>query len=186
MELDVKGKAPRRAAPRPALRQARKERPFNIEDFYGGMIKTSGFPTDMIRGVYRIDPAMRIRIIKRGVSPYVFTSLARWMDRSKEDLGKTLGLSVTTIDRKAKLGEKLSAEQGERVVGMAKLIGQVQAMVDESGEPDGFDAAQWVAGWLDTPVPALGGDRPAEYMDTAEGRELVSRLLAMMQSGAYA
>ena len=175
MELNVKGKASRRSAARPAVTQARKERPFNIEDFYGGMIKTSRFPTDMIRGVYRIDPAMRIKIIKRGVSPNVFTSLARWMDRSKEDLGKTLGLSVTTI-----------AEQGERVVGMAKLIGQVQAMVDESGEPDGFDAPLWVAGWLDTPVPALGGDRPAEYMDTAEGRELVSRLLAMMQSGAYA
>jgi uncharacterized protein (DUF2384 family) len=72
------------------------------------------------------------------------------------------------------------------VVGMAKLIGQVQTMVEESGDPTGFDAAQWLARWLDEPLPALDGKRPAEYMDTAEGRDLVSNLLAMAQSGAYA
>ncbi|WP_280174597.1 MbcA/ParS/Xre antitoxin family protein [Caballeronia concitans] len=40
--------------------------------------------------------------------------------------------------------------------------------------------------WLHTPLPALGGKRPAEYMSTCEGRQLFSRLLAMAQSGAYA
>ncbi|WP_236077311.1 antitoxin Xre-like helix-turn-helix domain-containing protein [Paraburkholderia domus] len=129
---------------------------------------------------------MRINMIKKGVRADVFARIARSMDRSKEQLSKTLGLSVTTIDRKAKVGGKLSPEQGERVVGMAKLIGQVQTMVEESGDPTGFDAAQWLASWLDEPLPALGGQRPAEYMDTAEGRDLVSNLLAMAQSGAYA
>ena len=36
------------------------------------------------------------------------------------------------------------------------------------------------------PSPALGGDKPADYMDTIEGQRIVSNLLAMMQSGAYA
>jgi putative toxin-antitoxin system antitoxin component (TIGR02293 family) len=136
--------------------------------------------------VYRWDPHVRIHIIKSGVKADVFGRIARSMDRSKEQLSKTLGLSVTTIDRKAKAGENLSPEQGERVVGMAKLIGQVQTMVEQSGDPTGFDAAQWLARWLDEPLPALGGLHPAEYMDTAEGRDLVSNLLSMAQSGAYA
>jgi uncharacterized protein (DUF2384 family) len=67
-----------------------------------------------------------------------------------------------------------------------KLVAQVQTMVEESGNPNGFDAGRWVQGWLQKPLPALGGRRPVEYMSTQEGRELVAQLLAMAQSGAYA
>jgi putative toxin-antitoxin system antitoxin component (TIGR02293 family) len=150
---------------------------------YGG---STHVDPDAFTSIFRVDPSFRIAIIKSGVKPETFGVIARQMDRSREQLGKTLGLSVTTIDRKQKAGENLSPEQSERVVAMARLIGQVQAMVEESGDPAGFDAAHWLARWLDEPLPALGGERPAEFMDTAEGRELVSRLLAMAQSGAYA
>jgi putative toxin-antitoxin system antitoxin component (TIGR02293 family) len=136
--------------------------------------------------VYSVEPSVRILTIKHGVKADAFNRIARSMDRSKEQLGKTLGLSVTTVDRKAKAGEALSPEQSERLVGIARLIGQVQTMVEQSGNPEGFDAARWLGRWLDEPLPALGGERPRELMDTAEGRGLVSNLLAMAQSGAYA
>jgi hypothetical protein len=54
------------------------------------------------------------------------------------------------------------------------------------GTAEGFDASRWVGEWLERPLPALGGAKPAEYMDTMEGQELISRLLAQAQSGAYA
>ncbi len=73
-----------------------------------------------------------------------------------------------------------------RVLGLAHLVEQVQAMVQQSGDPAGFDAAQWVAQWLEKPLPALGGKRPAEFMDSAEGLAIISNLVARMQSGAYA
>jgi hypothetical protein len=66
------------------------------------------------------------------------------------------------------------------------LIVQVRTMVEESGNPNAFDAERWVQGWLQKPLPVLGGKRPVQYMSTQEGRELVGRLLAMAQSGAYA
>jgi hypothetical protein len=65
------------------------------------------------------------------------------------------------------------------------LIGQVEVMLSQSGTGEKFDADRWVGAWLDHPLPALGGARPAEYMDTIEGQELVSGLLAQSQSGAY-
>ncbi|GAB2890955.1 hypothetical protein GCM10027093_27540 [Paraburkholderia jirisanensis] len=136
--------------------------------------------------VYRADPAVRIFTIKSGVTADTFGRIARSMDLSKEQLGKTLGLPVTTVDRKVKSGEALTAEQGERLISVARLIGQVQTMVEQSGNPEGFDAAHWLGAWLDEPLPALGGDCPANLMDTAEGRSVVSNLLAMTQSGAYA
>ncbi|MNW01193.1 hypothetical protein D3C71_1967940 [compost metagenome] len=59
-------------------------------------------------------------------------------------------------------------------------------MVETSGNPDGFDAAVWVAQWLDQPLPALGERRPAELMGTAEGQAILSNMLSRTQSGTYA
>ena len=67
----------------------------------------------------------------------------------------------------------------------AQLVAQVQKIVQESGNPEGFDAGRWVAQFLDAPSPALGGRRPRDFMSTSEGRTVVSTLIAQMQSGAY-
>jgi uncharacterized protein (DUF2384 family) len=58
-------------------------------------------------------------------------------------------------------------------------------MLIESGHDEKFDASRWVGAWLERPLPALGGSKPADYMDTIEGQEFISRLLAQSQSGAY-
>ena len=65
------------------------------------------------------------------------------------------------------------------------LAAVVQRIVDESGEPAGFDALSWTQRWLNEPVLALGGACPAEFMGTDEGRALVTTLVLQMQSGAY-
>ena len=83
-------------------------------------------------------------------------------------------------------GETLSQDESERALGIARLVGEVQKVVSESGNPEGFDAARWTADWLEEPNEALGGRPPGEFMDTADGRDLVSGLVAKMQSGAYA
>ncbi|PWF46153.1 DUF2384 domain-containing protein [Massilia glaciei] len=105
---------------------------------------------------------------------------------SKENLLSSLGLSRATISRKEKDATVLSKDESERVLGVEMLIGMVQAMVEQSGHPTGFDAARWVADWLSKPLPALAGATPASYMDTFEGQKLVAELLSMSQSGAYA
>ena len=86
---------------------------------------------------------------------------------------------------KANEDKPTSAHEGSRAVGMAGLIAQIQTMVEESGNPEGFDAAKWVARWIDRPLPALGGQRPAELMNTPEGQAMVHNIVARMQSGAY-
>ena len=108
------------------------------------------------------------------------------MGMSKESLLSSLGLSRATISRKEKDATVLSRDESERVLGVEALVGLVQTMVEESGDPAGFDAAHWLARWLGTPLPALGGETPASYLDTFEGQKLVADLLSMSQSGAYA
>ncbi|MBU9170869.1 MbcA/ParS/Xre antitoxin family protein [Burkholderia gladioli] len=108
---------------------------------------------------------------------------------SQDVMLKRLGLPKSTVSRKAQAGDTLSIDQGELVLGMSKLIGLVQTIIDESGDPDwngDFDPATWLEEWLSQPNPALGGVAPSTYLDTREGQEIVSTLLSQMQSGAYA
>ena len=65
------------------------------------------------------------------------------------------------------------------------LTDMVQRMVNESGDPVGFDAHAWTMGWLQRPCPALGWVPPAKYMVSPEGREIVERIVLSMQSGTY-
>ena len=74
----------------------------------------------------------------------------------------------------------------ERTMAIAGLVRQAKRLVRDSGGSEGFDAARWVAAWLNQPLPALGGKRPSEFMHTADDRTLVANLLAQQKSGAYA
>jgi putative toxin-antitoxin system antitoxin component (TIGR02293 family) len=131
-------------------------------------------------------PQERIGAIKQGVPALHVGALAERMGIPKELLIDTLRLSRATVNRKARREEPLSQDESERVLGVEYLIGQVENMVMESGNLEGFDAARWISGWLNSPLPALNNETPASYMDTIEGQKMVSNLLAMAQSGAYA
>lgn len=136
--------------------------------------------------LYRAQAMERIRLITTGVRA---ADAKRWLEIAS--LGrnatlKALDLPVATFNRKVKAGERLSQAESERVIGFARLVGQVEAMVDEAGGPAGFDAREWLAQWLMAPVPALDGARPIDLMGTMEGQGLVSQTLAQIGSGAYA
>jgi len=136
--------------------------------------------------LYSVDPQQRIAAIRRGIPASMIGSLSSRMGMSKEALLSSLGLSRATISRKEKDSSVLSKDESERVLGIATLIDMAQTMVEQSGDPAGFDAARWVSAWLTKPLPALAGETPASYMDTFEGQKLVAELLLMSQSGAYA
>jgi putative toxin-antitoxin system antitoxin component (TIGR02293 family) len=136
--------------------------------------------------LFRTTKMQRVKIVKKGVPARYTGVLAAGMRMSKDKFYSTMGLPRATVDRKVRANLRLNLDESERVIGIARLVGQAQSMVQESGGPADFDSAKWLAGWLDRPLPALGGRRPGEFMDTAEGRALVSDLLAQQQSGAYA
>ena len=132
------------------------------------------------------DPMDRVRMVKEGVPAELLVAIAAEMAITKEKLYATIGLPRATADRKVRQQQRLTADESERALGIASLVAQVERVVRESGDVRQFDAAKWAAGWLDRPHPALQGERPASFMDTAEGRRIVSDLVAQMQSGAYA
>ena len=136
--------------------------------------------------VYRASPLERISMIKHGVRATEAKRIIAELAIGQGAVLKALKLSPATVNKKAKQDRTLSPGESERVIGLAKLVGQLQAMIQESGNPEGFDAVAWMSRWLNDPVPALGGARPIDLMDTMEGQALVSTTLAQLQSGAYA
>lgn len=65
---------------------------------------------------------------------------------------------------------------------IARLIDQVQRIVDESGRPEGFNATKWVKRWICEPLPALGGRTPASCLDTLELSDLKAKNKGAMSS----
>jgi len=135
--------------------------------------------------VYRASPLERISMIKRGIPAAEAKRLFVELPIGQGVAFKALNLSTATVNKKAKQGDTLSREESERIVGFAKLVGQLEAMIQESGDPSDFDPGAWMARWLTEPLPAFGGARPADLIDTMEGQGLVSSALAKLQSGAY-
>jgi putative toxin-antitoxin system antitoxin component (TIGR02293 family) len=136
--------------------------------------------------VYRVEPIERIRLIREGIPARYIKVISDSMGITKDTLFKFLNLPKSTIDKKSVANQVLPIEQGERLIGMAKLVGQVESIIAESGNPAGFNAAKWVAQWLEKPSPALGGEKPSAFLDTVSGQEMISDLLAKIQTGAYA
>ena len=136
--------------------------------------------------MFKASPSERIDLIRKGVPAEIVVTTGIDMGMSKERLLAFLQFPRTTINRKIARNEALPPEFSERMIGLQKLIGQVESIMAESGVDRNFNAAHWVAKWLEQPLPALANAKPADYMDTVEGQELVSGLLARMQSGAYA
>lgn len=135
--------------------------------------------------IYRATALDRVEIVKAGMKASVAKRIMADLDIPLVLASGALNVPISTINRKAKTGAVLRSDEGERFLGLAKLVGQVESMVQGVEGAKGFDARAWMSRWLREPVPALGGAVPLDYMDTMEGQALVSETLARAQSGAY-
>lgn len=68
---------------------------------------------------------------------------------------------------------------------LLECLGAIRAALRADGVAEDFDAEAWLRDWLQRPQPALGGARPMERLDTAQGRESVRRVLGAILSGSY-
>ncbi|MDY0071940.1 MAG: DUF2384 domain-containing protein [Thauera sp.] len=136
--------------------------------------------------VSQADPEQRIEMLRAGFPADIVTELASSMRWSRDHTLAVTRVKRSTAMRKIKDKARLATDESERILAVIDLIGQVERMIERSGNPDDFDAAAWLADWLESANPSLGGKHPADYLDTNEGIGIVRRLLAQMESGAYA
>lgn len=148
-------------------------------------------PSDRVRAtspleVFRATPMQRVQLLQAGLSARDAKSILAALEMPARQAFQSINVSCGAVNRKARRGETLAVPEAERVLGVAKLIGQVHQMVEESGEAAGFSAAAWLSSWLVQPLPAFGGARPLEFLDTIEGQALIANSLRQMQGGVHA
>ena len=138
---------------------------------------------DFVTRVYAADPIGLIETERMGVAGVFVKDLSKRMNIPAQRMFTMLGVPKATAEKKVASGELLSGSGGRAAIGMARLLGIAQEIVEGSTarEAKDFDAAKW----LERPQPALGGRKPASLIDTPTGVDVVARLLGAIESGAY-
>ncbi|MDE2431702.1 MAG: DUF2384 domain-containing protein [Burkholderiales bacterium] len=128
-----------------------------------------------------------VEIERLGVAGTFITDLSKRMELPSSRVFAMLRIPPATAARKSAAGAVVDGRAGLAAIGMIKLLGIAQDIVQDSTavEARNFDTVKWLGQWIERPQPALGGSKPADYLDTPTGVEIVSKLLGAMRSGAY-
>lgn len=131
-------------------------------------------------------PMELVEVERNGVGGRLLKDIAIEMDIPTSRFFSMIGVPKATAEKKASENEVISGAGGHAALGMVRLLGIVQGIVDNStADVSKFDVGKWLGLWIERPQPALGGKRPAELLDTPTGVEVVSRVLGAIESGAY-
>lgn len=135
-------------------------------------------------------PSENSDVVHRGIGAGFVRRLAHDLEIDQSTLTDHMGIARSTFSRKLKNDEALSLGDAAIALGVARIIGEVDRILRESGDPEqmgeSFHVAEWTGQWLRQPVGALGNRRPLDYLDNAFGQETVLQLIRQMQSGAFA
>lgn len=138
-------------------------------------------------GLRDATPMQRVAAERQGVAARLVKDLASEMAIPAVRMFKIIGVPKATAERKAEKNEAIAGGGGQSALGVLNLLGIAQSIVAESTDDQAaqFDVAKWLGRWIESPLPALGGRKPADLLDTPTGIDVVARLLGSLQSGAY-
>lgn len=117
-----------------------------------------------------------INYIRKGVPKKALDNLTGVTGFSGIEMANILHTTDRTL-RRYTSNQKLNAEQSERLIEVAKLYAR--------GE-DVFDGLEVFKTWMDTPVVALGNEKPKTFLDTSLGIGLLMDELGRIEHGIFA
>lgn len=163
----VAGLSPKTVEPRPS-RQPKNRRAATAQTVSGNsfyQIKERGYNLN----VGDLDIAVPVDVIDQA---------SAYLAVSKGELMKILRFSPSSLSTWAKKPDALlPASESDRLARLARIIGVIEQAL-ESRE----DAIEW----LNTPVPALGSQKPVSLLGTDAGARLVENTLMRSLAGVYA
>ncbi|SDY93761.1 putative toxin-antitoxin system antitoxin component, TIGR02293 family [Lysobacter sp. yr284] len=171
------------AYPRPASKRSLSVKEPLAAEAYGAPATLNGY----VAYLRTATPLQRVEAEREGVPARMVKHMASDMDLPAVRMFDILGIAKATAEAKAAQQAHITGASGQAALGLIHLLGIARDIVDDSTDPaaPGFDAARWLGHWIEQPQAALGGQRPADLLDTPTGLSVVARLLGSLASGAY-
>ena len=115
-----------------------------------------------------------IRAVRKGISGKVVKQAVNVVGQ-RDLFVRLVGVSPGNLHRVYQRSS-LSATQSEA------LLDALRVFYRASTALGGLDIAHE---WLETPLPAMGGQRPLDFCDTFSGRRLVQQAIAKIEHGEF-
>jgi putative toxin-antitoxin system antitoxin component (TIGR02293 family) len=113
---------------------------------------------------------------REGLPVKTLPALAEELDVERKILAKVVGISDRTLSRRLASGSRLSAEESDRTMRVARVVA---AAMDTFGDPEK------AAHWLKTSNRVMEGQTPLSLLDTDAGVKWVETILGRIAWGIY-
>ncbi len=125
----------------------------------------------------RVDSDGELRKITReGLPVGSLTLLAQELSVEKKTVARVVGISDRTLSRRIAKDERLSADESDRMVRLARVVAMAT---------DTLGTIKKASLWLQTPNRVLGGETPLSLLDTDTGVRSVETILGRIAWGVY-
>jgi putative toxin-antitoxin system antitoxin component (TIGR02293 family) len=125
----------------------------------------------------KVDSDSELRMITReGLPVGSLTLLAQELSVEKKTVARVVGISDRTLSRRIAKDERLSAEESDRMVRLARVVAMAT---------DTLGTIKKASLWLQTPNRVLGGETPLSLLDTDSGVRSVETILGRIAWGVY-
>jgi putative toxin-antitoxin system antitoxin component (TIGR02293 family) len=117
-----------------------------------------------------------ISLTREGLPVQTLTRVAQELNVERKDLARIVGISERTLSRRLGTGERLTAEESDRTVRLARVVAHARKT---------FGTIEKAALWLQTPNRVLEGQKPLTMLDTDSGSREVDTILGRIEYGLY-
>jgi putative toxin-antitoxin system antitoxin component (TIGR02293 family) len=117
-----------------------------------------------------------VAITRAGLPVATIDTIAFELATQRIAVAKILGISERTLSRRATANERLTAEESDRAVRLARVLALAKETLGDREK---------AGRWLQTPNRALDGERPFDRLDTDAGVRSVEQILGRIAYGVY-
>ena len=115
-------------------------------------------------------------LTREGLPVSAVTRLAAELAVERRTVARVLGISERTLSRRIAKDERLSAEESDRTVRLARVYATALETLGSAAK---------ASAWLQKPNRALEGVQPLELLDTDTGARAVETVLGRIEYGLY-
>lgn len=125
----------------------------------------------------QIDTASElVELTREGLPAAILLSIAEELSMQRTAVAKVLGISERTLSRRIASHGKLTAEESDRTIRLARVLATAK---------ETLGSMEKASRWLQTSNRVLGGRTPFELLDTDAGVKSVETVLGRIAYGVY-